>query len=155
MQTSLELIYKDPKSKPKKIKRKRANKLPMLSHNTSSNQLAGQKPKAFSESFKNSIKGVSTSQIYNKYQKLKSISRCEDEFDRLCVLSDKNHAMRNNSVSIQQKLIEINSRSKLPLIKDANYRSDINLSFSSHIDSVLQKYQEDLRQKLKLLEGFI
>lgn len=147
---SLQIIYsKASKNRVNKLRRKRFNKLPAISHNTSSNKLATEKPIVLNHSFNDQSLGSSTSQIYKKYQKLKSVSRSEDDFEKLCVLSDKNQVMRNNSISIQQKLIEINSSSKLPLIKESNSRGH---SISSHIDSVLKKYQEEIKEKLKMLE---
>ena len=147
---SLQAIYnKNSKNKASKLKRQKLNKLPAISLKISSNKLASEKPVVLNQSFDDKSIVTPTSQLYKKYQKLKSLSKSEDYFEKLCILSEKNQAMRNNSISIQQKLIEINSSSKLHLIKETGSRG---YSHCSHIDLVLKKYEEDIKERMKMLE---
>lgn len=88
-----------------------------------------------------------------KFLKQKNISCSQDEFEKLDFLSNHNQMIRNKSIFIQQKLIEIKSRTRLQSLSNMKLAKLHDLRMSSHIDSILEKYELDLKEKLKELES--
>lgn len=138
------------RNKPNKVK-----KLPQLSHNTSSSNIKTHStnrisnPVKLAENF-NLIKAEQNT----RYTKLKSLSSMDEDFDKLDIISHKHQLMRNNSLNIQQRLIEIASSSKLPVIKEVSNSFIHEKKYNSQIDSMMQRYHENYRQKLKLFDVF-
>lgn len=78
----------------------------------------------------------------------------DEDFDKLQLISSKHQLIRNNSLHIEQRLIEIASSAKLPVIKEKGNSFLTEKKLNSQVDSVLQRYHENFRQKLKLFDGF-
>ena len=134
----------------------KTKKLPALSHNTSS---ASINPNISSSRAGHSSKlkkteTCSKAEVNLKYQKLKSFSTMDEDFDKLQLISSKHQLIRNNSLHIEQRLIEIASSAKLPVIKEKGNSFLTEKKLNSQVDSVLQRYHENFRQKLKLFDGF-
>jgi hypothetical protein len=138
-----------------RVKNSKSKKLPALSHNTSSLKIT---PTITSNRSGHSSKlperEVQKTEENKKYSKLKSFSSMDDDFERLELISHKHQMIRNNSINIQQRLIEIASSAKLPIIKEKGTSFITEQKLNANVDSVLQRYQENFKQKIKLLEGF-
>ena len=136
------------RNKPKKL-------LPALSHNTSSSNISAHSTNRFRNPAKlaDNCK-LSRAEQSKKYVKLKSLSSMDEDFDRLDIISHKHRIMRNDSLDVQQRLIEIASSVKLPVIKEVSSSFINEKKLNSQIDSVMQRYHENYRQKIKLFEVF-
>jgi hypothetical protein len=144
-------------TKPNNQRRSRINlskpRLPKLSHKASkSNLVSFQKLNPSNQSLIQQKKDFSEGPKERKYNKLKNISCSQDDFERLDFLSNQNHLIRNNSINIQEQLIGITSGVKLPSINKVNLEKSSDSKLSFHINSVLEKYEMDLKKKLKGLE---
>lgn len=142
-------------SEGKNKKLPKVKKLPSLSHNTSISQIktnSAHRPKNAEKT-----EEINTSMKEDRSfmgAKLKSLYSMDQDFERLNMIASKHYLMRNNSLSIQQRLIEIASSSKLPMIKEVATSFITEKKFNSQVNSVMQRYHENYRQKLRVFEDF-
>lgn len=142
---------------PRSLSRKHASKtkLPIISHIYSSHKLTSYKnpkPAPF-EPQKRFSSGAHTPDIsFSLYPKNKKTNITIDEdYLKLDTLSQKNNAMHSEYLSIQQRFIELASNSKLPTFKDISYSAVTSHRIISQADLILQKYHEDIKEKIKAL----
>ena len=147
----LVLTYANPGQNRKSNLSSTKKKLPALSHNGSYLKLISLKKPALDQNL--TVYKKDHVQAKKMYQKLKNTSCNQDEFERLDFLSNNNQIIRNKSINIQQKLIEIKSGVKLQSISKLKLAKLHDSRMSSHIDSILEKYELDLKEKLKELES--
>lgn len=147
----LVISYANPGQTRKPTLSSSKKKLPALSHNVSYLKLISLKKPVLDQTL--TVYKKENSIAKKKYLKLKKISCNQDEFERLDFLSNNNQIIRNKSINIQQKLIELKSGVKLQSISKTKLAKLHDSRMSSHIDSILEKYELDLKEKLKELEN--
>lgn len=142
---------------PRSLSRKHTirSKLPVLSHNQSSLKLTSKKSSKppLSESHKRFPTGIRTpDHSLSLNPKIwKSNTSMEEEYSKLDFLSQRNNTIHYDYLNIQQRLIEIASNSKLPAIKEIPKSAVENHKIISQVDLILQKYHDNIKQKLKAL----
>lgn len=133
----------------------KVKKLPSLSHNTSSSQI---KPNsAYRQKNPEKPEEINTSIKEEKSfmgARLKSLHSMDEDFERLNMIANKHYLIRNNSLNIQQRLIEIASSSKLPMIKEVAHSFITEKKVNSQVNSVMQRYHENYRQNLRVFKDF-
>ncbi|OMJ70092.1 hypothetical protein SteCoe_32009 [Stentor coeruleus] len=138
---------------PRSLSRKHTmrSKLPILTQNQSSYKLTSKPP--LSESQKRFSTGIRTPEhSLSLIPKIwKSNTSMEEEYSKLDLLSQRNNTIHYDYLNIQQRLIELASNSKLPAIKEVPQSAAANHKIISQVDSILQKYHDNIKQKLKAL----
>ena len=145
-------------SKPPKHRSKRSKypKLPaIISHNQSFSNLQRRslsKPANTSvdKNLSSKLSKMHRDELKPKNYSLRDTASVEDKYDQLEMISNRNSSMRSEGLNIEQRIIQILSSSKLPLI---NERSKFikEKQINAHIDSLFQRYQDDIKLKIKCL----
>jgi hypothetical protein len=130
-------------------------RLPILSHNTSSLKIQPQvKSDPLLSSHKKGIpseKSLKQDKSFSfRHENPRSNSSMEEDFEKLDIISHRHLSMNNEYLNLQKRLIEMASSSKLRPIKETYPDS----KFADRVDIMLQKYHENIRQKLKILENY-
>ena len=155
-----ELITTKKIKQPRSVSRKHLNKskLPKISHNHSSsklpshpsfNPLVNYHKKAYSIEHKVPL----NQNISFRQENLRSNTSMEEDLDKLDMISSRNNIKRNDYLSIQQRLIEIASNSKLNTIKEFDSSVTSEKRLNAQVDKVIEKYHNSIQQKLKLLQS--